>query len=609
MKFADAFWYRYISFDPMKVGSARVVKNTTFGMGVEPDSARFFVWFANANEKVFVEYEDVQKLDSVSRPFRGKINGEQVPSGVTPKELLALQGSLNSSIVSPQSTKSTRSSVKEKSPEVPDQRPVDVLREMVKSYPYVYGLPLRPYDANFVIDEPHIFLTQSEWYSLGNDHPDEVCKHGVVCYSTRLGMDDAKTFDMYPLTSNTFSKTHWEATIEDWLGTMVNEAEFRILEKFGEVTSRTIREFMEDWQRSQMFIVKHDLSRSHKDWVATRVVSKSKWDTMNEVFTAINKQDIEELLNELATSIVDIDVVRSVEASIVDYLKADDRKMTLGSLDEWMDILRYPSKRKNFAKNHALYLEGRAGNFDKIDLWEDALWEVSPYRIKHSLSEWIAGRDASKAKPSVKVEGQESLPNRPVIAEWKTPYPLDIKMTDHVIETSSGGAVVPCTDQRIIDLMSEIMPLLGNRIPMRLSFLTWGIGGSTSMITYLGKAKQILSINPEQIKQIYGRCDVDTLGSAITHEMAHYVMHQVMKNSDLMKFKRQVAAINLHSSQNNAAGSTYPFYHEQFAMLCEYGVWNTCARKLQSTRGWDIANKYFNVTQHLTPDIIEKYQI
>lgn len=613
MKFADAFWYRYISFDPMKVGSARVVKNTIFGMGVEPDSARFFVWFANANEKVFVEYEDVQKLDAASRPFRGKINGEPVPTGVTSKELLSVQGNQNSSLMTPYEPRSTRSSVKEKSPEVPDQRPVDVLREMVKSYPYVYGLPLRPYDANFVIDEPHMYLTQGEWYSLGNDHPDDVCRHGVVCYAKRLGMDDAKAFDMYPLTSNTFSKTHWETTIEDWLGTMVNEAESRIIEEFGEVTSRTIRAFTEGWQRSQMFMVKHDLSKSHKDWVETYAVSQSKWDAMNEVFTAIRKQDIEELLNELATSIVDINVVKSVEASIVDYLKADDKNMTLERLDEWMDILRYPSKRKNVAKNHALYIASRDEEdderFDKFDLWEDALWEVQPHRIKQALAEWIAQRDLAKADAPAKVEGQESLPNRPVIAEWKTPFPLEIKMTDRVIETGSGGGVRPCSDQRIIDLMSEIMPILGNRVPMKLQFLTWGIGSSTSMITYLGKAKQILSINPEQIKQIYGRCDVDTLGSAITHEMAHYVMRQIMKNSDLMKFKRQVASINLHSSQNNAAGSTYPFYHEQFAMLCEYGVWNTCARKLQSTRGWDIANKYFNVTQHITPDIIKKYQI
>lgn len=611
MKFADAFWYRYISFDPMKVGSARVVKNTIFGMGVEPDSARFFVWFTNANEKVFVEYEDVQKLDAASRPFRGKINGEQVPSGVTSKELLSVQGSQNSSLMTPAPSRST---VKEKSPEVPDQRPVDVLREMLKDYPYVYGLPMRPYDSNFVIDEPHIYLTQGEWYSLGNDHPDDVCRHGVVCYAKRLGMDDARAFDMYPLTSNTFSKTHWETTIEDWLGTMVNEAETQIVDQFGEVTSRTIRAYTEDWRRSNMFMIKHELSKSHKDWVASYAVSQSKWDAMNEIFTAIRKQDIEELLNELATSIVDMDTVRSVEEAIVNFLKADDKNMTLERLDEWMEIIRYPSKRKNVAKNHPLFIASRDEEdderFEKFDLWEDALWEVRPHRIKQQLADWIAERDLEKqANATPKVEGQDSLPNRPIIAEWKTPFPLEIKMTDRVIETGSGGGVRPCTDQRIIDLMSEIMPILGNRVPMQLQFLTWGIGNSTSMITYLGKAKQILSINPEQIKQIYGRCDVDTLGSAITHEMAHYVMHQIMKNSDLMKFKRQVASINLHSSQNNAAGSTYPFYHEQFAMLCEYGVWNTCARKLQSTRGWDIANKYFNVTQHITPDIIKKYQI
>lgn len=612
MKFADAFWYRYISFDPIKVGSARVVKNTIFGMGVESDSARFFVWFANTNEKVFVEYDDIQKLDASSRPYRGKVNGESVPSGVTSKELLAVQGSKNSSLMTPTKPNNVRSNVKEKSPEVPDQRPADVLREMVKSYPFVYGLPLRPYDSNFVIDEPHMYLTKGEWYSLGNDHPDSTCRHGVVCYAKRLGMDDAKAFDMYPLTSNTFSKTHWETTIEDWLGTMVNEAETRIIDQFGDVTSRSIREYTEEWRRSQMFMVKHDLSKNHKDWVASYAVSQSKWDAMNEIFTAINKGDIEELLNELATSIVDLDTVKSVEASIVDYLKSDDANMTLERLDEWMDILRYPSKRKNVAKNHSLYVASRDEEdderFDKFELWEDALWEVKPHRIKKPLADWIAERDLSKSLAPAKVEGQNSLPNRPVIAEWKTPFPLDIKMTNVVIETGGGG-VRPCTDQRIIDLMSEIMPILGNRVPMKLHFLTWGIGQSTSMITYLGKAKQILSVNPDQIKQIYGRCDLDTLGSAITHEMAHYVMRQIMKNSDLMRFKREVASINLHSSQNNAAGSTYPFYHEQFAMLCEYGVWNTCARQLQSTRGWEIANKYFNVTQHITPDITKKYEI
>ncbi len=614
MRFDNTFWYRYISFEPAKVGRARLVKNTIYGIGIDADVSRFYIWFVNTNEKVFVEYEDLQKLDAASRPYNGKINGEQVESGVTPTRLLAIQSSMKSNVVPEPSDifRRPKSNVKEKSQEVVDQRSVDVLREMLKSYPYVYGLTLRPYDSHFVVDEPHIFMTQGEWYSLGNDHDDRKCHHGVVCYSKRIGVDDAKSFDMYPLTSNTLSASAWEEEVEDWLTTIVTEAEVRIYAEYGSLTSKTIREFTSNWVRSEMHLVKYDLSRDHPQWVESSEVSSSKWTRMQEVLADIKKNDIEALLNVLAKSIANPSLIREVEEHIVNFLKTEDPSMNLERLDEWMGILEAPSRRVKFAKDHPFYKNQYGDDVDEsiknFDDLEDACWEINESRIKRTLTAWIDSREAEKqAADADKTHGNITLPNRAVISEWVTPHPITLRMTSKVISLRDG-ALRPCTDQRIIDLMNEIVPLIGNRVSMRLDHLVWGIGNSTSMVTYRTTSKQLLTICPEQIIQIYGRCDLDTLGSAVTHEMAHYVLNQVVKNSDEMKFKREAAGINLHNSQNNASGSTYPFYHEQFAMLAEYGVWNTCARGLQSTKGWEIVNKYFNIETHITPDVIKLYQ-
>lgn len=616
MKPTDAFWYRYISFDPLKVGSARIVKNTIFGMGVDPDSARFVVWFTNSNERVFVEFDDIQKLDMASRPYKGKINGEEVPQGVTAKSLLQEQGYATANLgYRDTSARTPKPAAKEKTAEVPDQRPVDVLREILKDYPYVYGLTLRPYSADLVIDEPHIFLTQGEWYSLGNDHEDKYCRHGVVCYAKRLGVDDAKAFDMFPLTTNTLSKSAWDEEVEGWLSSIVNELEIRILEQSGgSLTSNTIQNYTSDWMRSKMMGIKHDLARNHPQWVASPDDGQSKWDRMQKALGEIRVGDIEAWLMELADPIADPEVVQSALKVLLEHVQREDPNMTEESLGEWLEIYKSPSRRLRACKLHPYYEPSKRGGVDHDTAWADydkleaACWEIKLDDIEKGLREWMSSRNkADAAKGEEKPTADNQLPNRPVINDWMTPFPVEIRMTNSVIDTS-GGAVRPCTDQRIIELMNEIVPRLGNKIPMKLGYLVWGIGSSTSMITYLGKAKQILCICPAQIEKIYGRCDVDTLGSAITHEMAHYVMHQIMKNSDIMKFKRQAAGINLHSSQNNASGSPYPFYHEQFAMLAEYGVWGTCARGLQSTKGWDIVSKYFNISQHITPEVIKKYQ-
>lgn len=199
------------------------------------------------------------------------------------------------------------------------------------------------------------------------------------------------------------------------------------------------------------------------------------------------------------------------------------------------------------------------------------------------------------------------IPNNPQWNPNKSEFPLELRPLEKVYKSGGAGDIVPCTDQEIIDMINEVSEHLGNRMKLNLPYLRWGIGKFTAIISLRRGAGQVLSICPSELKQHYGRVDATILGSAITHEMAHYTFDNVVRESDRRKFRRATSGIRIHSSQMSSSGSPYPFYHEQFAMLAEFGVWGSCARGLQTTKGFDICNKYFECDTRINDEILENY--
>ncbi|MDV7390355.1 hypothetical protein RZS08_03335, partial [Arthrospira platensis SPKY1] len=77
-----------------------------------------------------------------------------------------------------------------------------------------------------------------------------------------------------------------------------------------------------------------------------------------------------------------------------------------------------------------------------------------------------------------------------------------------------------------------------------------------------------------------GVIDVSLMARVITHELAHYMWHSgVVKQSDLERFRKQLAARRLHPNQFEHAGYSYPWYEEAWAILAEYMVHGKSARR------------------------------
>lgn len=105
-------------------------------------------------------------------------------------------------------------------------------------------------------------------------------------------------------------------------------------------------------------------------------------------------------------------------------------------------------------------------------------------------------------------------------------------------------------------------------------------------------------LNPGQLTRIFGSLSVDGIAQVLTHELAHYAIKNVLKNSDVIKFKKQVAAKRLHKDQFNHPGYANPWWDEAFAILVEAMVHGQSVRGFTTPVGWEIAEKYF-VNQYL----------
>lgn len=139
----------------------------------------------------------------------------------------------------------------------------------------------------------------------------------------------------------------------------------------------------------------------------------------------------------------------------------------------------------------------------------------------------------------------------------------------------------------------------------KANFGTFRMGKSDSaptMFTKSGGGSSGLSTEPRLIlnfSQLQGFCSgslgVGMVAQAITHELAHYMMHDgIFKPSQAERYKKQLVARKLHPDQFHHAGYTNPWFHEAWATLCEYMVHGSSVRGLSCIEGWEYAEQYFD---------------
>lgn len=204
-------------------------------------------------------------------------------------------------------------------------------------------------------------------------------------------------------------------------------------------------------------------------------------------------------------------------------------------------------------------------------------------------------------EPEKSIKNVETVPvlYKPITSRPRPKQiPLELKSIQKEVELMAGTKIYPL-DTRMKDLLDEASKYLGllKKISARTLRISMSEETSTSLITSMrGKTMRDIYINiqPTQLARLNGgRFDASILAQAITHELGHYIWNQnVVRTSDQMKFKKQIAGLRFHPDQYNHKQG-YPWYEEHWAMLCEYLVHGRSARKLQNPAGAEIAAKYF----------------
>lgn len=168
-------------------------------------------------------------------------------------------------------------------------------------------------------------------------------------------------------------------------------------------------------------------------------------------------------------------------------------------------------------------------------------------------------------------------------------------------------------DYMLTDVMENIMPAIGLNVQLPFKRLFFGLtkdpSDGTHLATYTinGIRYGAISISPEQMVQEFGGYNSRAVGQAITHEVAHFVDHTMLRNLDRLRFTQDIRGRLLHpASKIPGRISTVPSEH--FATLAELMVWGNSLRKVYTLNGIEIVAKYFE-NKYVTQSDIEKRKI
>lgn len=216
---------------------------------------------------------------------------------------------------------------------------------------------------------------------------------------------------------------------------------------------------------------------------------------------------------------------------------------------------------------------------------------------KRTLDENFPNEDTN-TEP-VPAEQQEPEIVRPRI-QGSVPVEL-VRLTENRLVRF--GPIMPPTD-RVFNMVEKSIAYLGVKARFKKP-VTIAVTNSagTCMLgrpnPKRGSMDTYIVLNLSQLQRLFGTITVQGLAQVITHELAHYTMdYKVMKQTDLLKFKKLIASKSMHKDQFNHPGYSYPWWHEAWAILCEAMVHGQSARGFSTPLGWEIAEKYF-VNQYL----------
>jgi hypothetical protein len=166
------------------------------------------------------------------------------------------------------------------------------------------------------------------------------------------------------------------------------------------------------------------------------------------------------------------------------------------------------------------------------------------------------------------------------------------------IRKTSFGPVIPPSG-KVYDLIVAGFGYVGLRKTFKRPVAvgvssTIGCSIMRSFNPVRGYKENTIIINVNQMRQLFGVVNAKTIGQVFTHELGHYLINnKVIKQTELMRFKKAVAARSLHPDQFNHPGYSYPWWEEAWAMLCEAMVHGHSVRGFQDPTGWKIAERYF----------------
>lgn len=256
-----------------------------------------------------------------------------------------------------------------------------------------------------------------------------------------------------------------------------------------------------------------------------------------------------------------------------------------------------------FEKNGSWYIVGEPLSEDQLvvckfntNLLAKVLSTAKPYIGK------ILGKSVSGLPKDISEVKEKTTMPEPVLS--KMPGAKDIELVPITAEQSrqdnikgSGKHLIP--SDRLFEQVVKAASYLGLKVAFKhpVVVATSQTEGTCLKGVYnkiRGSYDIRLIINPKQLQRIFGVISVPVLAQVITHELAHYIMlFKVMRQSDVAKFKKAIAAKMVHKNQFDHPGYGYPWWQEAWAILCEAMVHGQSCRGFSTPIGYELAEKYF----------------
>lgn len=155
-------------------------------------------------------------------------------------------------------------------------------------------------------------------------------------------------------------------------------------------------------------------------------------------------------------------------------------------------------------------------------------------------------------------------------------------------------------DYVLKDIQENVMPGVGLNLELPFKRLYVGVlkansdSGGSHIATYRvhGFLYGAISIHPAQLVQLLGGYNSLSMAHVITHELAHFVDHTMLRNVDRMKFEQAIRGKKIHPDSMNALTiKSVPAEH--FATLAELMVWGYSLRNVYTLNGVEVVSKYF----------------